>query len=171
MNWDQTNAKCLVFTYKDGLLSRVGHDLKLRCDRFSVSLDDHRVDATFDPSAFTVVAALKGGREHAGALSDKDRRQILQNMRREVLRPERFPEIRYRADRVESGLRTLTAHGELTLHGVSRPVVATARRVDGELVAELELNTPDFGIAPFSALLGTLKVKPRIKVRLVLPGS
>jgi len=168
---DQSTAQCLVFTYKEGMLSRVGHDLKLRCERFSVEVEPDRVSATFDPSAFVVVAALKNGRENPGALSAKDQRQILDNMRREVLHPDRYPAIRFSSTRVAAELRTIRVEGELELHGARRPIVVVARQVAGELIAEVDLNTPDFGIAPFSALLGTLKVKPRVKVRVVVPAA
>jgi hypothetical protein len=171
VRFDQTTAKCFVFTYKEGLLSRVGHDLKLRCDRFEVTIAPDRVDASFDAAAFSVVGALKDGRESPGALSPKDERQILENMRRDVLQPDRFPTIRFTSDEVRADARTTTVSGRLELHGVSRPVRATARRVGGELIAEIDIHTPDFGIPPFSALLGALKVKPTVKVRLAVSAG
>lgn len=171
MRHDQSTAQCFVFTFKEGLLSRVGHDLKLRCERFEVQVEPDRVSATFDPAAFVVVAALKDGRENPGALSAKDQRQILDNMRREVLHPDRYPTIRFTSSRVTAEPRALKVEGELELHGARRPIVVTARQVAGELIAEVDLHTPDFGIAPFSALLGALKVKPRVKVRVVVPAG
>lgn len=171
MRFDQSTAKCLVFTYKEGLLSRVGHDLKLRCDRFEGTVEPDRIEATFHADAFTVVSALKDGHDNPGALSEKDKRQILENMRREVLHPDRFPTIRFTSDKVTGDARTSSVSGTLELHGVRRPLVVSARKVGGELIAELTLHTPDFGIPPFSALLGTLKVKPDVKVRLVVPAG
>ena len=39
--YTQNEAEALVFTFKDGLLSKVAHDLKIRINRFSVDFDPH----------------------------------------------------------------------------------------------------------------------------------
>jgi hypothetical protein len=36
-------------------------------------------------------------------------------------------------------------------------------------VAEIKLHQPDFGIKPFTAALGALKVKPDVVVRVSVP--
>ena len=171
MPYDANTAECLVFTYKDGLLSRVGHDLKLRCDRFSVTLEEDRVEATFDAGAWTCVAALKDGRENPGALSNKDKRQILENMRKGVLQPNKYKDIRFRSTAVERDGNALKVKGDLTLHGATRQITASARKVSGKWVAEVELDQTDFGIKPFTALMGTLKVKKNVKVRVSVPAG
>jgi len=43
-NLDASTAECLVFTEKEGLLSGVAHDLKLRVERFRLRIDDDSVD-------------------------------------------------------------------------------------------------------------------------------
>ena len=50
--------------------------------------------------------------------------------------------------------------GKLTLHGVTREIRCTR---SGELV-EARLDQRDFGIKPYSAMFGTLKVKPEVVV-------
>jgi len=59
--------------------------------------------------------------------------------------------------------------GELTLVGRSRPVSARVTRAGAQLVTEVRLNQPDFGIKPFSAMFGTLKIQPHVIVRLTVP--
>lgn len=169
MPFDASTAECLVFTFKDGLLSRVGHDLKLRCDRFSVTLEEGRVEATFDTSEWTCVTALKKGRENPSALSAKDKQQIVDNLRSSVLLPSKHPEIRFVSTDVSRKGNALDVRGELTLSGTTRPISATARKIGSNWVAEVELDQTDYGIKPFTALMGTLKVKPRVKVRLKVP--
>lgn len=170
MDHDANTAECLVYSYKDGLLSRVGHDLVLRCTDFTVSLTPDRVEASFDPAAFEVLHALKKGRPDPGALSARDRRQVLENMRKGVLHPERHPRIHFVSDEVTWETTVLRVRGTLAMHGARRPLSVAARRVDGRWRAEVDLHTPDWGIAPFSALMGTLKVKPRVTVRVSVPA-
>lgn len=170
MEFDAQNAECLVFTFKDGLLSRVGHDLKLRVERFSGSLTEHSVTATFDPRSVRVVAAVRGGKDDVSALSPKECQQVVDNIERAILQPSRFPEIRFLSTQLTREGNALRVRGTLDLHGVSKEIAVTARRVDGRWLAEVDLHQPDFGIEPFSALLGTLRVKAQIRVRISIPA-
>ncbi len=59
--------------------------------------------------------------------------------------------------------------GALSLRGIERPLSLTARAVAGAWTAEVDLSQPDYGIKPFTAMLGTLKVKPVVRVQLRVP--
>ena len=61
--------------------------------------------------------------------------------------------------------------GDLTLHGTTRPISAETRVEAGRQVAEVEINQPDFGVVPFKAMMGTLKVKPAVRVRVSVPDA
>lgn len=169
MQFDASTAECLVFTFKDGLLSRVGHDLKLRCDAWTIHLEDGRVEATFQADSWTCVAAMKGGRESPSTLSAKDKRQIVDNMRKSVLLPKKHPTIRFTSSEAVRDGNAFKIRGQLELMGRTRSIETTARKVADHWIAEVELNQPDFGIKPFTALMGTLKVKPGVRVRLKVP--
>lgn len=173
MRYDASNAECLVFTYKEGLLSRVGHDLKFTVRTFEVDFDptSGSLVATFDPRTVDCVTAMKKGRENRKGLSAKDMRQIQENMERDVLRPSRYPTIRFESSDVVPEGGGYRVRGTLELVGRSRPVSALARPVGGSLVAEVRLHQPDFGIEPFSALMGTLRIQPTVLVRLTIPAS
>lgn len=169
--FDATTAQCRVLTFKEGLLSRVAHDLELDVRRFEVELDNGTVRATFDPTSLVVLHALKNGSPDTGALSEKDKAQIMENLRKSVLHPERFPEIRFECDEVEDEGDSLFMPGSLHLHGVERSIDVEARREDDHWVAVVSLHQPDFGIKPFSAMLGAIKVKPTMKVRILVPAE
>lgn len=170
----QDNADVLVFTFKEGLLSAVAHDLKIRVTRFSIAIDEETraIDARFDPTSLRVVTAMKSGQEAAGALSDSDRRKIEENILNDVLHPKKFPEIRFVSSSVDEdeagpGYRI---RGRLTLCGQTREIELVSRS-DGEgQVAEVKLHQPDWGVAPYSAMLGTLRIKADVRVTIALPG-
>ena len=171
----QDNADVLVFTFKEGLLSAVAHDLKIRVTRFSIHIDDdtRAIEATFDPRSLRVDTAMKDGAEAHGALSDSDRQKIEENILDDVLQPKKFPEIRFVSTSVAEDPEGTGYHvrGRLSLHGQTHEVTFTSR-TDGEgQVCEVKLHQPDFGIKPYSALLGTLKIKPELLVRVALPGA
>ncbi|MBK8254466.1 MAG: YceI family protein [Polyangiaceae bacterium] len=173
--YTQDNADVLVFTYKEGLLSAVAHDLKIRVTRFSIHIDDetHAISATFDPSSLQVVSAMKDGQEAHSTLSQSDKHKIEENIVNDVLHPKKHPQIQFKSTKVaeDEGGTGYHVTGQLSLHGKTKEVTFTSR-TDGEgQVAEIKLHQPDFGISPYSALLGTLKIKADVKVTIALPGA
>jgi len=143
------SAEAFVFTFKDGLLSPLAHDLKIRVTKLEIA--DKR--AVFDASSLRVESA-------GGPLPKHFYGEIEKNIREDVLRSARFPQIVFEASEV--GETEIV--GKLTLCGVTREIRLPRR---GNLV-EYELNQPDFGIKPYTAMLGTLKVKPVVKVQVTL---
>ena len=140
-----------VLTFKEGLLSRVPHDLKLSCE---VTVDGW--SAQVDPRSLRVVCAMKKGREDHGTLSESDKRKIQKSLREDVLHVARFPTIRFTPTQVSED----RVEGVLDLHGVQKPVVLAFRGG----VARVRLHQPDFGIRPYSAMMGALKVKAGVEV-------
>ncbi len=163
--YDADTAECLVLTYKEGVLSALAHDLILRVTSFSIDVDEDRVEASFDASSLRVVSAARGGVPDHAALSDANKRDIEANIRKDVLHSGRYPTIRF-SGRLR-GLDDAThVEGRLELHGRSQDlafVTAGAR-------AEVTLHQPDFGVRPYRALMGTLRVQPDVTVRVSLPA-
>jgi len=162
-------SECIVLTFREGLLSSFGHDLEIAVTRFDVQVDEaaRRVDASFDAASLRVMRALRDGVE--SALSDADRRTIEDAIRRDVLDVKHHPEVRYRSSRVVDVEGGFDVTGKLTLHGKERDVPVQLRRIGDRYVAEMRLEQPDFGIQPYSAFLGAIKVKPGLVVRVVFP--
>jgi len=158
-------ATCEVFTEREGVLAAAGHDLKLRAERFEIEADATSVRARFDPSSLRVVAALRGGREDASALSERDCRDIERSCAGDVLEARRFPEITFASSEVKPG----SVRGTLSLHGRELSGEFVVRRVDDRAVAEVEIDVRRFGIRPFTAMLGALRVSPRVRVVVTTP--
>lgn len=169
---DAKTAECLLFTEKAGLLASAAHDLKLLVERFELELSPAplEVRARFDAASVRVVCARQQGRDAPGVLSPKDRAEIEATVARTVLEAQRYPSIEFRSTSIalhESG--GFRVEGVLSLHGREQPIAMLARR-HGELaIADGRLHQPDFGIAPYSAMLGALKIKPDVAFRVVAP--
>ena len=63
---DAHDAELVVFTKKEGLLSKVAHDLRLSLARFEISRDGDTVRGRFWPDTLTVDGAMRDGRLDAG---------------------------------------------------------------------------------------------------------
>ena len=156
--YDASNAKVFVFTFKDGLLSAMAHDLKIEVTRFAI---DTEGASEFDASSLRVVTPMKDGAESSGLLPTALYGEIEKNARADVLNVKKFPHVRFEV--VEQG--EAFVRGTLTLHGVTKELRGTR---NGN-AAEFRLDVRDFGIKPFTAMLGTLKVKPEVVVKVSLP--
>ncbi|MGB8221650.1 MAG: YceI family protein [Polyangiales bacterium] len=169
--YDAYNSECLLFSFKDGLLARLAHDLKLQVERFSIEVDDstQQIKACFDPSSIQVVCAQVDGRDDVATLSKGDKKKIYDNVTKDVLRVRKYPEIRFNSTHVVKRGEGFAIEGTLQMHGHSRTVQSSIRADGDRWRTELTIHQPDFGIKPFTAALGALKVKPDVIIQLNVP--
>ena len=168
---DENFAECLVFTFKEGLLSAIAHDLKIAVTRFRIEVDEtaRRIEGRFDANSLRVVCAMRDGKESEGTLGADQKREIEGNIVRYVLASASHPEIRFTSTSVAEEGAGFRVEGELALHGRTRPQAVSVRKDAGRYVATARLHQPDFGIRPYSAMLGALKVKADVEVRIGVP--
>ena len=167
------DARGSTFTVKassTGLLSAFGHDPK-------VAIRDFWGEADFDPAdpalerARLLLHIRTDSLEVTEDVNEKDRAEIQRRMLEEVLESARYPEVFYDCSRVTGSGNSqrywLALNGELTLHGVSRPVPMDVRVIvnDTNLRAsgEFSVRLSDFGIAPVTAVGGAIRLKDEVK--------
>jgi polyisoprenoid-binding protein YceI len=170
VRFDPSTAEVLVFTYKEGLLTPIAHDLKLAVGRFEIDISDDQqmLEATFDASSLKVVTAMRDGRENPGALSEKDRRTIEGTIADEVLDARRYPQIRYASGSIARRDDRALIAGTLTMHGQSRLLTVEATWANSAWTTSARLHQPDWGIKPYSAMLGTLRIQADVTVSIRL---
>ena len=171
VSFDASTAECLIFTYKAGLLSGVAHDLKLRVERFEIAVDDQGIHARFDASSLRVVCAQVGGKDDPRPLSERDRREIEATIAREVLDARTHPAIDFRSSTVAAtgAPAEMQIDGTLSIRGRERSLSLLARREGDRAVIETVIHQPDFGIRPYTAMLGALRIKPDVAVTVTAP--
>lgn len=164
-------SRVLVFTYKDGLLARLAHDLQIECGKFEVERKGAEIVGRFALASLRVDGAVQQGRVAHGVLSDGDRRKILETMTTEVLELRRFPDATLTGAIRETGSGFLI-DGTLDLHGrtASLSPIAVTKRGD-VWVAEVALVPSRWGITPYRALAGALKLQDRVTVRIELDAD
>ena len=120
-----------------------------------------------DPSTIFVVP---------GDIADSDRAKIEALARDELLAARAHPAIVYSVSAVETDPQgAVRLRGELVLRGSRAPLDLDFRREGGADVyrCELEVDLPQFGIKPPSAMLGALRCAERVPVAVEarLPSS
>ena len=167
---DQQRATCELRTRREGLLAAVGHDLRLAVTRFSIEVSPApiKLSAAFEVRSIEVVCALVGGRDAHGALSDDERREIQDHVR-DLLGADTHSHVKFELTSVGGAPTAPSLAGMLSVAGQSRPTTVNVTREGDLWCARATVNMPAFGIRPFRAALGALRVHPDVEVLLRVP--
>jgi hypothetical protein len=166
------SATVHVYTFKAGLLSRLAHDLRLRCERFEIVIDDGVVSATFDAASLRVDGVVTKGRLDPRGLSPSDYAKIEATARDEVLATRRHPQVTLQGRVEVAGAGHPVVGGELTLAGRTAPLPRTVVRREGDgFRCTVQLAPSRWGIAPYRALAGALKLQDRVEIDVRVDAS
>lgn len=160
------NARVEVLTFKEGLLSPMAHDLCIDVQDFEVEISDGHVEGHFDLSSLVVIFALDKGEVDGSALSASDKKKIQKAIRNDVLHTNRYPECTFEADL--NGVDEGIVVGELELHGEEGTVRANVEESDAGVSVNVDVHQPDFGIKPYTAMLGSIRIRPNVIIRVLL---
>ena len=160
-----------VRTRRTGAAAKAGHDLLIHVTsweaRLAVSADAAGSSLELDVDSTSL--RVQEGTGGIQALGDDDKANIEQTIDDEVLKRQ---DIAFRSTHVlpaaGGGLRV---QGDLTLLGRTHPLafdVAVAE--DGALSAAAVVKQTDWGMKPYSALFGSLKVVDEVEVEAHLPA-
>ena len=165
------DSRVLIDLRATGLLRAVGHDPTLSAVPPEITLEVP--DATGTELDLAVEARIPvDAIEPPADMSASDRAQMRDNLRGpDVLDAARWPTVDFRG-RFAGTLERGRLSGTFVVRGTARPMamdVAIVTR-DAELVAEGDWTgtLTELGIKPFRALLGALKLKDWIRLRLRL---
>ena len=166
---DAAQSQFTVRAFAGGFLSALAHDHTISIREF-----DGETDFTFgtvEPASLQMTIKA-GSLAVIDKLSEKDRQKIESTMRDEVLEITKFPEITFKSSSVNAtksgeGQYQARISGEISLHGVSRPLAITAQLEFGDKLLRAKgafaLKQSAFGIKPVSVAGGTIKVKDELK--------
>ena len=159
------DATLSVRTRRAGAAAKAGHDLLLHVTSWNATIDAAedplRIELDVDPSSLRVIEGTGG----IQALGEDDIANIHQTIDDEVLRGE---EIEFRSTQVRpAGNGKLLVDGELRIAGRTNPIsFELAVGEDGSLSADALLTQTTWGVKPYSALFGALKVHDNVEIAL-----
>ena len=157
--FDAEAVDCLVSVFVEGMASSFGHDATLRVTSLSLDVgDDDGITADFDPGSLRVT----------NDISASNRRDIERNAEK-MLEPRKYPKIQFRSVSVVRNGDRARIQGDLTLHGVTNQISLDAHDDGQKWNAKVVLDQRKYGIKPFSAMLGALKIKPEVQVDISVP--
>ena len=171
-------SKFTVQAFAEGLFSAFGHDPVIHIRGFTGevsfvpgSFANASLEIRVDPNSLAVSEEVK----------EKDRLEIEQIMKGEVLESAKYTEIVFASSNITvnklAGERCrVRVIGELTLHGVTQKNLwisaeATVSEDSVRAHGNFSLKQSDFGIKPYSAAGGTIKLKNELKFLFEIIGK
>ena len=166
---DPAQSRFMVRAFAGGLLSAFAHD-------HNIAIRDIAGEANFTYGTVEPASLRMMIKADSLAVTDKikesDREKIESTMRNEVLEVAKHPEITFKSNSVAAtktgdGQYQARIAGDLTLHGVTRPLTMSAQLEFGDRTLRAKgaftLKQSSFEIKPVSVAGGTIKVKDELK--------
>ena len=163
------SGRIVLRTFRDGLAAQAGHDLTIEVSLWSgeVTVDDDLDPADLEVRVEITSLTVLEGSGGLKPLTDRDRREIAVTARR-VLGSDRHPTATFSATKFE---RTSggdgVINGSLTLASVTRPLQLQVSQTEPDHYRAItSVRQSDFGIKPYTAFFGTLRVRDAVDVEI-----
>ena len=167
-------GRIVLRTFRDGLAAQAGHDLTIEATRWSgeLGVNDELSPAGLEVRVDLGALVVREGTGGVKPLTDRDRREIAVTMRK-VLGAGQHPEAVFAADKFRpdaDGGGEIS--GTLTLRGQARPLRLQVKQTGtGRYHAETQVVQSNYGIKPYTAFLGALRVRDAVDVAVELDLS
>ena len=150
-----------VRTERRGTVAKAGHDLLIHVTRWSAALDLDAPSLTLDADPTSL--RVREGTGGMMALDDGDLANIETTINDEVLLRR---DIAFRSTQVDVAGESVSVQGDLTLFGTTRPITVDLTLAGGRISGTAVVRQTDFGMKPYTALFGAMKVADDVTVEI-----
>ena len=151
--------------------AKLAHDLILSPTKWSGTLNVDGDNPAASSAELTIDARSIEILETVGgmmSLSDKDRKKIAKNMEEDVLHTDKHPNLTFASTSVSGSEPNFNAAGNMTIVGTTRPVNIAVNVNGSTVTAKTSISQRDFGIKPFSAMMGAIKLRDDVDLELTV---
>jgi polyisoprenoid-binding protein YceI len=161
------HGRIVLLTTRDGLAAQAGHDLIIEVTHWSAELEvaDDLTQANLSVRADMNSLAVREGTGGVKQLTDRDRREIVATARK-LLGTDRYPDATFVASKfVPDELGGGVVDGTLRIRGRERRLqFAVSKTGNAAYHATGTVRQSEFGIKPYTAFLGVLRVSDRVGI-------
>jgi polyisoprenoid-binding protein YceI len=174
---DSSQSKFIAHALRGGLLWFKGHEHLVAAREFD---GEARLDSgSLAASSLQLTVKTASMEETSDAFTAQQKQIINGELRDIVLEPAKYPEINFNSTSVKAkalgaNQYDLKIAGNLTLHGVTRPIVIPAKITisgnDLRAVGEFSIDRSDFNVKATSAFHGMVRVRNKVKFTFDIVG-
>jgi polyisoprenoid-binding protein YceI len=157
---DVQRSTISIHVSRAGVLSVAGHDHTI-----AAPISSGTIRESASPRVEFTIEAAKIAVQPDPKVDAKTQAQIQKDMQEMTLETRKFPRISFRSSRVDKlAGEEWKVEGDLSLHGITKPVVLSVRRAGDSYTGHATLKQTDFGIRPISVGGGMIKVKDQVDI-------
>lgn len=164
------DGELLLGTTSEGPMARMGHDLRIRVEDWEARLELGEEPGSCRLRVRAGLASLRvlGGSGGAKPLTETDLRRIESNAEK-ILESRAHPEVSFVSTAMTGNWEAGRIDGELTIHGATLPQGFDVRREpDGAYRLTGVIAQSRFGLKPYSAMMGALRLGDDISVEVTV---
>lgn len=173
---DPSRSTFTIRAFSGGLLWFKGHDHLIAARDFDGEATV--TPGSIDPASLRLTVRANSLGETRDVFTEQQKQIINKELREIVLEPDKYPEISFQSTgvtgKIEGGVIKVKIAGNLTLHGVTRPIVIPAEvTVAGDEMrarGDFEIERSDFNIKATTAVHGMVRVRDKLKVMFDMVG-
>src|SRR5215217_8355749 len=176
-NLDPSQSKFMAHANAGGLLWFKGHNHHLDAGDFSGQVQI--TEGTVTPASLRLMVKAASLHETGADFTEPQKQIINKELKEIVLHPDQYPDITFQSTNVTSkglggGRYDVKINGNLTLHGVTRPVtIAATITLNGSTlraVGKFSIDRGDYKVKATSAFHGMVRVDDDIKFEFDILG-
>jgi polyisoprenoid-binding protein YceI len=176
-NLDSSQSKFMAHAKRSGLLWFKGHSHHLAASDFSGQVE--LTPDTITPASLRLVVKAASLHETGADFTEPQKQIINKELKEIVLHPDQYPDITFQSTNVTAqslggGRYEVKINGNLTLHGVTRPVMIPATvTLNGSTlraVGKFSIDRGDYNVKATSAFHGMVRVDDDIKFEFDILG-
>lgn len=164
---EPTAGKLLLKTGRTGLGRRAGHDLTIEATRWQAEVVANTADPGQSSVTVTVEAGslqVQGGTGGLKPLTEADRADIKTIIGEKILLTAEHPVITFTSAQVTGTADAFQISGDLTILGRGHPLTVYGGIDGGRLRGYATVTQTKWGIKPYSALAGALRLADDVQV-------
>jgi len=176
-NLDASQSKFMAHANRSGLLWFKGHSHHLAASDFSGQVE--LTPDTITPASLRLVVKAASLHETGADFTEPQKQIINKELKEIVLHPDQYPDITFQSTNVTAKAMgadryEIDINGNLTLHGVTRPIripaVVTLRGDTLRAVGKFSIDRDDYKVKATSAFHGMVRVDDDIKFEFDILG-
>ncbi len=163
----EQNGKIEIYTFKEGLLSAVAHDLLISLGKFEIKITNQQIQGKCWLESLKVQGAIVQGQLNTNILKPKDLIEIQNNIFQKILETKKYP-IAHISNTIQTVATSQNEGLFLELKAQKHPInhkIKAENAYQESYSGELEIKPTIWGIQPYQALFGAIKLQDRIRIK------
>lgn len=159
------NGKLVVKVFREGMAKKAGHDLIIDVNSWkaTATIAENPAESSFSATADVGSMTVREGVGGVKPLSEGDKNDIKKNITQKILTS---PEVSFTSTAVQPNGDAATVTGDMRIMGKTAPASVKLAKEGSKVKGNFSVVQSNWGIKPFQAMMGALKVKDQVEIEL-----